>query len=202
MLLIAAILRAIDVFHRIRLMQQFNNNDIVVALSHMDDDNAYVFAVGEYKDAYLPMNVEEELTGCVFVRNPHTHRMDVVWEFQSQFFTKDEFRKFIGDRQVKRVTLDDEVKVGLRPSMMTTAMMETMLGHVISDFINSIEDFTFDEEKHDIYDDGQVIHFIDKETNEEIKMPEAFYIRFHALTDFVESVKNFAELVHRSNKFS
>lgn len=187
---------------------KFQENEVVVALSHMDDDYAYVFGVGPYTDAFIP-NIEfpfDMETGSMWVIS-ETGDYQHVWEFQSQFFTKDAFRKFIGDRKVKRVHLDAEVIVGTRDLWIPTSTLTFAHSEVYSAILIAIQEKwealgveVGDATKFSFVDDGLYVRLKDLATGQILENPPEINGMFEALRLYADASNEFLKSTHRSQK--
>ncbi len=190
---------------------KFTQDQVVVALSHMDDDYAYVFGVAPYQDylrpaVELPWNDDE--SGCIIIRETD-NTATIVWEMQSQFFTKDDFRKFIGDRKIKRVALDEEARVPNMPSVVNTFTMQHLQQQMIMALVNTyiklwqeVGHDASDPEKYEIKDDGRNLILVEVATGKVI--PDTDKIRgfLEAFYTYAEQERENIMNVHRFHKQS
>lgn len=156
---------------------KFDRDQTVVALSHMDDDYAYIFGISEYIDYLRPavdLPWKENETGCIVIRDDNGNSV-AVWEFQSMFYTKDDFRDFIDKRKIKRVQLDHEVRISNLPSYVSTKMLESLQGQTITallvEYLSMWKEEGIDANdlgKYEIKDDGNDIKLIERETGKVI----------------------------------
>lgn len=171
---------------------------VKVAVSHVEDDVVYVFAIGPVHHEFIPDTpFDMDDSDCIFISE--NEKFIPVWSFQSEFYTKDEFRDKYPDKKVKRVYLDDEVRIVIAPvSVRVSDIVNRMIDRVGVVTLNLIcaELGVTAQEFAQKYFFGMDGVLYEKDTNNPVELTQTTQARLHA---FEELVKQLQEVVFEVN---